>query len=1146
MADSNQLKRAEPIDLGNDDPFAELTRIMGFDPRVPVRQPAGEAAAPAPQAASSFDDEFDDDAFGIDLERELMGGLGRDMPEQAQQPEARALPAAEPVFDAPQASGAESPAAAAGHDADPFADLDLESILLDDSAYRDTAQGIEEPAPQAAEPDFGPVGTGPFALPSALEREEEIDTGFDAAMADVDVESDVAPAASAEYEDALATDDEEEVLFDEQAFEAGLAEDYDAPEGDDYASAAEESAYAPSAVDATAAFKDSDAQAYDEAPSGSWEPDYEGSVAAQVAEHEPDYAPVAAGSYDAQEDDAPAYDASMASSEADDRWAPRPFEAAPDDEALTLEDELAALLADPLGTEPVAEAAPIVGDALSEVAPEDDLADFEAQLARWDDGSHGDTAAYDENVSTEDAVEEIVSSAAADPYARGAETYERDLSPADYEYDDDAAYVDAGASEPAYAEDAPYDEDVAYADDAELEDDVAPEVTDTGVAVEAPAAAYDPFVELQDLADRVAGPRESSDPAPFRSLATPVAGASFTAAYPAATTYAPAASAYAPAAPAYASTASNWQAPVAVNDEPPAYGADATADEFESLEPLPAHDEAEGYDASSGYAAPEDYEESEGYEAAEDYDASAGYDAEAGDDAYGPAAPLNDNDVPDIATIDVPETAYAIDDDLDIPELAHEDDAALAAAFDEFEHELAVAYGDPAMADDLSYVRNERAAPSEASSPYAATGAAAAVAAASLAARKPAEDHLASYGYDAGQPAQRPMPVSAGTADETDGFDRLPYDQELDDALAVPAYEERRAGPQRRGMMIAAAVGGVALLGAVGAFMISFGDSGTDVPVVVRADDSPIKVRPENPGGTVVPNQDSKVYERVAEGAAPTALTQEKLISAAEEPLDVTAQGESLPMMSDPDAAVDDVSEAIAKGEDRVAPSAEQASVEAAEVAAVAPRRVRTMIVKPDGSLVPREEAEPIEVAAPAAQPGAEAMPIEPAATAPEAPAAAGEAPLPAPTTAPAELAAAPAQPEAPATAPTQTAAPQEVASIPETGPLAPSRPADQPLDVVGEVKADQVAAASGAAAAGAWSMQIASQPTEQAAKASYDDLSRRYAGVLGGKGVTIVKADIAGKGTYYRVRVPAGSRNEAISLCERYKAAGGNCFVSK
>ena len=51
---------------------------------------------------------------------------------------------------------------------------------------------------------------------------------------------------------------------------------------------------------------------------------------------------------------------------------------------------------------------------------------------------------------------------------------------------------------------------------------------------------------------------------------------------------------------------------------------------------------------------------------------------------------------------------------------------------------------------------------------------------------------------------------------------------------------------------------------------------------------------------------------------------------------------------------------------------------------------------------------------------------------------------------------------------------------------------------------------------------------------------------VIGGKGVNIVKAEIAGKGTFWRVRVPAGSRGDAVSLCESYKAAGGNCFVSR
>lgn len=84
------------------------------------------------------------------------------------------------------------------------------------------------------------------------------------------------------------------------------------------------------------------------------------------------------------------------------------------------------------------------------------------------------------------------------------------------------------------------------------------------------------------------------------------------------------------------------------------------------------------------------------------------------------------------------------------------------------------------------------------------------------------------------------------------------------------------------------------------------------------------------------------------------------------------------------------------------------------------------------------------------------------------------------------------------------------------------------------------------APAASEWSMQIASQPTPEGAQSSYRDLLQRYGGVLAGRGVRIVKADIEGKGTYYRVRIPSASREEAISLCGRYKQAGGNCFVSK
>ena len=76
--------------------------------------------------------------------------------------------------------------------------------------------------------------------------------------------------------------------------------------------------------------------------------------------------------------------------------------------------------------------------------------------------------------------------------------------------------------------------------------------------------------------------------------------------------------------------------------------------------------------------------------------------------------------------------------------------------------------------------------------------------------------------------------------------------------------------------------------------------------------------------------------------------------------------------------------------------------------------------------------------------------------------------------------------------------------------------------------------------------MQIASQPSADSAKSTYQDLAKRYGEVIGGRGVNIVKAEITGKGTYWRVRVPAKSRNDAIDLCTDYKSAGGNCFVSK
>ena len=92
-------------------------------------------------------------------------------------------------------------------------------------------------------------------------------------------------------------------------------------------------------------------------------------------------------------------------------------------------------------------------------------------------------------------------------------------------------------------------------------------------------------------------------------------------------------------------------------------------------------------------------------------------------------------------------------------------------------------------------------------------------------------------------------------------------------------------------------------------------------PVVVKADDGPVKVKPENPGGTTVPNQDNKVYDAVKGATArSTAPAQEKLVTTSEEPVDMAAVDQAdttaLPGIADEE-------DIIPKAEDRVDPVAD-------------------------------------------------------------------------------------------------------------------------------------------------------------------------------------------------------------------------------
>ncbi len=448
-------------------------------------------------------------------------------------------------------------------------------------------------------------------------------------------------------------------------------------------------------------------------------------------------------------------------------------------------------------------------------------------------------------------------------------------------------------------------------------------------------------------------------------------------------------------------------------------------------------------------------------------------------------------------------------------------------------------------------------------------------------------------------------PYQANPADEFEPF------TDENGGFATAAYHEEPT--KSRSWLSAAVIAGALVL--CGAGYYAYSKTGTSVvaaggPVLVKADTQPVKVAPEVPGGKVVADQDKAVYDKVA-GAGDAPATPGQLITASEEPVDIAAvasdpveEGDNADTQDAPvtakivmpaAAATPATAAAVAtkgKAEDRVDPALdpENAPVASADATAVAPKKVRTFVVKPDGSLVERAAA-PVPVAPVVA-------PVETAAADP-APVVKIETPAPAvveakPVTKPMAKSA-----EPPAVEPAKVVETQEVAATPEakapavekvasaikvvktkkikapksesetlnadaaTGaaPIIDARPADQPVTIVGKTGGKkpaaetQVAAADAApqptadqtpAATGAYVIQIASTPSAEAAKATYAALSRKFSGVIGGRGVNIQQAEVAGKGTVFRVRINAGSKQDATALCSQYKSSGGSCFVSK
>ncbi len=234
----------------------------------------------------------------------------------------------------------------------------------------------------------------------------------------------------------------------------------------------------------------------------------------------------------------------------------------------------------------------------------------------------------------------------------------------------------------------------------------------------------------------------------------------------------------------------------------------------------------------------------------------------------------------------------------------------------------------------------------------------------------------------------------------------------------------------------------------------------------------------------------------------------------------------------------------------------------------LANRKVRTVTVRPDGTIVSGDDAVAGAEALPVDRPNVPEMPTsdtpnllgDTTSVAMTDPAAENTAlaPLTADPLAPAQTAEGAIAPVANAggVAPTPMAFPVRgttatafAEETPASGSLTGAQTPNGQIDLLGnsiEVAATETPAAAPASSGNAAAyVQLSSSPTKADADASLRALNNRYGSLFGGNQLVVQSADLGQKGTWYRVKLPAASLGDAQSVCASIKANGGDCIVT-
>ncbi|WDR03360.1 SPOR domain-containing protein [Devosia algicola] len=358
---------------------------------------------------------------------------------------------------------------------------------------------------------------------------------------------------------------------------------------------------------------------------------------------------------------------------------------------------------------------------------------------------------------------------------------------------------------------------------------------------------------------------------------------------------------------------------------------------------------------------------------------------------------------------------------------------------------------------------------------------------------------------------------------------------EIDESENVDVLQgsgrKRRAGGITRAVAGPVVALGLLLVAGLGLYWVLGLGGPSDGPVpTLLADTTPTKGAPETPPVTETPQQ-SVVFNEI-DGVTPT--ENETLVSRDQSQTDEVTQL----------ASTTSTEEGLAN------------------------RKVRTVTVRPDGTIVSGDDAVAGTAILPVDRPNVPEVPGAETASPELVAAAAGDAATATATATTTAEAVATPEADAPAivpAAPGSTVPAVDTNGVPipgKTAPVAMVRPTTftntnvavapietapsaptSPINAVISEPTQQATQTQTESTAPAY-VQLSSQRSASDAQSTADNLQTRFGSLFGGTGLQIQRVDLGEKGIYFRVLLPSTSLQAASQTCASVKANGGDCFA--